>query len=180
MFSSSFCFTLMLSTLAGADDKLTRTAEDVRKAATAPNRGDEGRPLPLFASWNTGGVGDGFTPTWQLAMLKQGHHLLPWFGFERPDSQLEPHQLQTLEECRRLGLPLVFISTQWEHFLTTDKKLFALPPEENANVVGNDGVVQRRISPFGAVAPWRGVGERWGSAPICQICVSSLAIRLTT
>jgi len=168
MLVSTLCFTLVVSAFTGEDDKLVKAAEDVRKAATAPNRGDDGRPLPLFASWNTGGVGEGFTLDWQLTMLRQGRRLLPWFALERPDARLEPHQLKALDECKRLGLPLVFISTQWEHFLTSDKRLFALPPEENANVVGMDGVVQRRISPFGSVPPWKEVGERWGSAPLLQ------------
>jgi hypothetical protein len=150
-----------------ADDQgFQQAVADVRKAAVAPNHGDEGRPLPLFASWNTGGVGDGYTPAWQLEMLRKGRRLLPWFALERPDSRLEADQAAAIEECKRLGLPLTFISTQWEHFLTTDKKLFALPPDDNANVVGNDGVVQRRISPLGALPPWRAVGERWGSSPL--------------
>jgi hypothetical protein len=148
--------------------KLEATAKEIRAAATAPNRGEEGRPLPLFASWNTGGVGEGFTPDWQMSMLKQGRRLLPWFAFERPDSKLEPHQVSALKECKRLGLPIAFVSTQWEHFLTTDKKLFALPPEQNANVVGGDNIPQRRISPFGAVEPWKDVGERWGSSPLLR------------
>jgi hypothetical protein len=151
-----------------SEEKSVKTAEQIRAAAMAPNRGDEGRPLPLFASWNTGGVGEGFTPTWQMTMLNKGHRLLPWFAMERPDSRLEPHQIEALQQCAKLGLPIAFISTQWEHFLTTDKKLFALPPEQNANVVGADGVVQRRISPFGAVLPWKEVGERWGAAPLLK------------
>jgi hypothetical protein len=94
--------------------------------------------------------------------------LLPWFAFERPDAKLEPHQVKALEECQRLGLPIAFISTQWEHFLSTDKRLLSLPPEQNPNVIGGDSIPQRRISPFGAVGPWKEVGERWGSAPMLR------------
>src|SRR5687768_1238790 len=89
-----------------APRSLEKTAEQIHAAATAPNRGEEGRPLPLFASWNTGGVGEGFTPTWQMAMLDKGHRLLPWFALERPDSRLEPHQIEALQQCAKLGLPV--------------------------------------------------------------------------
>jgi hypothetical protein len=162
---------LMMLALAvqGSDDTgLQKSASEIRAAATAPNRGEGGRPLPLFASWNTGGIGDGFTPAWQMEMLHKGHRLIPWFALERPDSKLEPHQIEALRECAKLGLPIAFVSTQWEHFLSTDKKILGLPPEQNPNVIGGDDIPQRRVSPFGAVPPWKEVGERWGSAPLLQ------------
>jgi len=164
----TLCLSSLITGAPQDGDKLQRTAADVQKAATAPNRGDEGRPLPLFASWNTGGVGEGYTPAWQMDMLRQGRRLLPWFAFERPDSRLDPQQVKALEECKRLGLPIAFISTQWEHLLSTDKRILALPPEQNPNVIGGDGIPQRRISPFGALPPWKEVGERWGSSALLQ------------
>jgi hypothetical protein len=164
-----------------ADDQLTlRTAEEIRQEATRANRGEAGRPLPLAAHWNSSGARrEGFTPLYQLQLIRQGHHLLPWLEWPPTDHSLatlfkpgDPRRQQYIDdqvklfepavkELARLRLPLSFLGTQWECDLTYDDAFLKLPAEKNPNVVGLDGKVQPRVCPFGPVEPWREVGRRW-------------------
>jgi hypothetical protein len=165
---------------AAQEELLLRTAAEIRQEATRPSRSLAGRPLPLAAHWNANGArGEGFTPVYQLQLLRQGHHVLPWLDWPPTDHSLEvifkagdPRRLEyvdgqvkayepVVKELARLRLPLSFLATQWESDLTGDEAFLKLPPEKNPNVVGVDGKVQQRVCPFGPVEPWREVGRRW-------------------
>jgi hypothetical protein len=64
--------------------------EAITREATRPNRGDAGRPLPLAGHWNvTGMYNEGFTPAYQLKLLKDGRHPLPWIEWPMTDRDLE-------------------------------------------------------------------------------------------
>src|ERR1051326_1856554 len=64
--------------------------DEIRKEATRSNRGEMGRPLPLAAHWNVSGMYmEGFTPAYQLQLLKKGHHILPWLEYPPTDHGLD-------------------------------------------------------------------------------------------
>lgn len=179
-FVSLFALTFLVSASPGQEPVLQRTIEEIRQEATRSNHGDAGRPLPLAAHWNTTGVDRaGFTLSYQLQLLQQGSHILPWLDWPPTDRSLDanfkkddPRRLKYIEtrmkefetvvkELARLKLPISFLATQWESVLTYDKAFFDLPPEQNPNVVGVDGKVQHRVCPFGPVEPWRRAGRGW-------------------
>ena len=164
----------------GQDQVLLRTVAEIRQEATRSNQGNAGRPLPLAAHWNTGGAyNEGFTPEYQLQLIRQGHHLLPGLGWPPTDRSIDanfkpddPRRQQYIDsqikayepvvkELARLRLPLSFLATQWESELTYDKAFLELRADKNPNVVGLDGKVQPRVCPFGPVEPWREAGRRW-------------------
>ena len=187
--SPQFMVVLMVVTIAlclsarwatAQEQFLLRTVEEIRQEATRANRSDAGRPLPLAAHWNASGAHrEGFTPVYQLQLIHQGHHILPWLDWPPTDHSLEvtfkpgdPRRQQyiqdqvklyqpVIQELARWRLPLSFLATQWESDLTYDESFLKLSPEKNPNVVGLDGKVQQRVCPFGPVEPWREVGRRW-------------------
>jgi hypothetical protein len=164
----------------GQEQVLLRTVAEIRQEATRSNQSDAGRPLPLAAHWNSSGAyHEGFTPEYQLQLIRQKHHLLPWLDWPPTDRSIDvnfqpsdPRRQQyidsqikayepVIKELARLRLPLSFLATQWESELTYDKAFLELSPDKNPNVVGLDGKVQPRVCPFGPVEPWREVGRRW-------------------
>jgi len=134
----------------------------------------EGNPLPLAATWAP--LANNFSPDYQLSLIRQGHHLLPCFIFPYADTQWGGENAQlpryrqmrldnfnqyfapALREAARLKLPLSFQRFQFEMELTTDKKYFELPSEENPNVIGLDGKIQKMVDPMGPLEPWRRLG----------------------
>ena len=108
----------------------------------------------------------------QLAMIEQGHFLLPWFAWPTTDAVLSAADWETfsnyyeasIKKARRLRLPLVFVGTQWEQTLYSEPYL-SLPPEKNPNVIGLDGKVLPKVSPFGPVELWGEVGAKYTANP---------------
>jgi hypothetical protein len=157
--------------------------DSIRQEALAPNS-ETNHPLPLIGSWNASTWWNydtdtaGFYPGWQLEMVDQGHHLLPWFNTPYPDPECEQGQFCTgyfespIKKAAQLNLPISFVGTQWEHYLYDDPAYFNLPPNQNPNVVSPDGTVQKMISPFGPVNYWYEVGKRWGSSSLMQQVIS--------
>lgn len=153
--------------------------DSIRREALAPNS-ETNHPLPLVGSWNASTWWNyntdtaGFYPGWQLEMVDQGHHLLPWFNQPDPGPDCEQGQFCTgyfespIKKAAQLNLPISFIGTQWEHYLYDDPAYFDLPPDQNPNVVSPNGTVQKKISPFGPVNYWYEVGKKWGSSPLMQ------------
>ena len=173
-------FTLVALVPPAAAQDPTRLADEIRQEATRSNRSDVGRPLPLAAHWNSSGAEKlGFSPAYQLQMLKEGHHLLPWMEWPPTDTNLDAlfkpddprkqkyidsrmNEYETIvKELARQKLPISFLATQWESVLTYDKSFFELPPEKNPNAVGLDGKVQKKVCPFGPIEPWRQAGRNW-------------------
>jgi hypothetical protein len=151
-----------------AADSPEALATAVRREATLPNAGPEGRPLPLAASWCTGGHprSQGWRPAEQLRLLAEGHFVLPWLSHPPHTGTLEgdggtgfrEYYEGPTREAARLGLPLCFVASQYERLLS-EKPYLDLPPEQNPNVVTVDGTVRREVCPFGPVEPWREVGR---------------------
>jgi len=130
------------------------------------------KPLPLAAHWNVGGpTGEGFSPEYQVRMIEQGHHLLPWFDIYAPDAEdlnsktnryIELHK-EAIDWIRLNGLPVSFVGTQWESLLSKGRYLYA-PRVDNPNVVVRSGKVLPIISPLGGEEYWRDVGREWTSS----------------
>jgi hypothetical protein len=135
---------------------------EIREEAALPPDGPSGRPLPLVSHWNTGSQGRGWTPQYQAELLDRGCHILPWFAWPRGESLDPEKNAKRFHEyydtliayCRDLGLPVCFCGTQWEAMLL-DKKYRELPAPRCPAVIGVDGKVIRKLSPFGPIEPWR-------------------------
>ena len=144
-------------------------AEEIRFEATLSDTNDLGHPLPLAAHWNTGERPNGFDPAYQISLIEQGHYLLPWFQF--PSGKGEPdvgYYKIPLQKAAKLGLPISFLGTQWEHLLTDDPAFRKLPPDQNPNVVTPWGSVLNETSPFGPVWPWRAAGRQLTNDPVMK------------
>jgi hypothetical protein len=127
------------------------------------------RPLPLAGHWNLGEEKGGFDPAYQIRLMEQGHHLLPWFLMPNVFAQTDdPRWLAyyevAMKRAARLKLPISLVGTQWEGRLSFDDRYFKLPAERNANVITAGGEVKREASPFSAVETWREVGKAWASS----------------
>ena len=159
-----------------AASNLHAVAEGIRVEATRPSADAEGRPLPLACSWQCGhhraDHNIGWRPENQMRLIEEGHYLLPWFNHPhiRDEVPTDPNDFWLeyyegpLEKARGLKLPLTFIASQWESGLS-GKPYVDLPPERNPNVVGMDGKVLRKVSPFGPVEPWREIGRKYTDNP---------------
>ena len=103
---------------ATADEQ--RTADEIRTEATSS--GVSGRPLPLAALWNAGWEPTGFTPSVQVQMVRDGHHILPTLYLPEPGAQNKgpEYYRAAIEVAKTLQLPLTFKSTQWESLLLAD------------------------------------------------------------
>lgn len=144
-------------------------ADEIRAEALLPNISDVGRPLPLAAHWNTGERANGFDPAYQLGLIEQGHYLLPWFKFPSPEEKLDSGYYKApLLKAAKLGLPISFLSTQWEHVLTDNIEFRKLPAGENPNVVTSWGSILNRLSPFGPLWTWEAAGKQWTTRPAMQ------------
>ena len=165
--------------LASAAD-VRKVADEIRIEATRPNDSPEGRPLPLATHWCSGAhwLAQGWGPATQMRLIEQGHHLLPWF-YHPPlsgkaarfvNEKLTDDELftryfeQPIKRAAALKLPIGFTASQWESHLS-GKPYVDLPADQNPNVVAPDGTIQKRVSPFGPVGPWRALGARWTSTP---------------
>ena len=156
------------------EEQLLARAEEIRTEAAYPSQSKEGWPLPLAAHWTCGNhpYSQGWRPEMQLAMIEQGHFLLPWFAWPTTDAVLSAADWETfsnyyeasIKKARRLRLPLVFVGTQWEQTLYSEPYL-SLPPEKNPNVIGLDGKVLPKVSPFGPVELWGEVGAKYTANP---------------
>ncbi len=148
---------------------LQQVAREIREEVLRGNNDAIGKPLPLASHWNEGMSKDGYTPHYQVAMIRKGHHLLPWFNMPRPGQNTGISYYAPLNKVAELKLPITFISTEWEHLLTSDPAYFNLPPDKNPNVVDLNNKILPKISPFGPVKYWRELGRKWTAGPIMEI-----------
>jgi hypothetical protein len=160
--------TLVAGQVVADDSKAQAVAKEIREEATRTNSDSAGHPLPLACSWCCGHFPSDLSAVWrpenQLQLIAQGHHLLPWFAHPLGDVPADPEAFgvkyykAAIERARDLKLPLTFVASQWESFLS-GKPYVDLPAAQNPNVVTAEGKIQPRVSPFGPVAPWREVGR---------------------
>ncbi|MDD5034077.1 MAG: hypothetical protein PHE55_04900 [Methylococcaceae bacterium] len=162
-----------LASQASCESLRLQTANEIHGEATLSNNSSIGRPLPLAASWNTGTRDNGYDPDYQIDMIEQGHHLLPWFQFNKDAGGMDAkfaigYYRKSLMKCSDLGLPISFISSQWENPLSNDKTYLGLPPALNPNVVKADGSIAPMVSPFGAIESWSQVGKQWTTSEVMK------------
>ncbi len=158
-----------------ADDTLPAAAKVIRAEALRKNTSPDGRPLPLAAHWHR----RYYPLSYQIEQISKGRHLLPWLPTPVPGrdgkNALGDNEA-AFKKLRKWKMPFVLITGgQWEATLYDHKlKWRSLPPDKSPLVVlhkpikGKDGktkLTAKQLSPFGAVEPWRQVGEYWmGSA----------------
>jgi len=147
--------------IAAADDQPTnaarRVADVIRREALLPPRGPEGRPLPLASHWNQGTVRGTFEPDHQIELIQQGHHILPWMSWPSgdPDSErFAAYYERLLKYFAALELPVSFRGTQWNAMLM-GKEYREGPESQWAGTIAPDGSRVRKVSPFGAIDPWK-------------------------
>lgn len=153
--------------MVGSGAALARPADEatqagrIREAAIAQVVPGASYPLPLAAHWNTGHVAGGFDPDHQLHLFREGHYLLPWFELPRPDRSLpDAYFGPALEHWARLGMPISFISTQWDVLVAEALQGAARPHA--------DGGTTRPppLAPDSPLEAWYAAGRRWGSSPL--------------
>lgn len=143
-------------------DSPRSVVDEVRFESTLSRSSALGRPLPLVGSWNTGLYSNTFDPNFQLKLISQGHHLIPWFQLHSPRTSVDlNYYKQAIQVAARLRLPISFVSTQWEHILSDDPTYFWRSPERNPNVMSINGERLREVSPFGPLDAWNEAGREW-------------------
>ena len=133
---------------------------------------DEPRPLPLAAHW-TGGTrthtGYSTSPRWQLEQIRSGHHWLltfhHWALPVRWTREISGY-FQALVQAREQGLPIAITFPQWEQHLYKEQRWRSLPADRSPRMLGTDGRLRDRLSPFGAVEPWSEVGRWWANSEV--------------
>src|SRR5262249_741775 len=121
------------------DQSLPSISAGIREEATMGNRSSAGRPLPLAGHWNLGEAVNGFSPSYQMKMIEQGHYLLPSFLMPKIQANPEdPHWISyyqaPFKRAAELKLPIALIGTQWEAPLSVEDQYVNLPPDQNPNV----------------------------------------------
>jgi hypothetical protein len=157
--------------VAAADDQPTNAARHVahviRREALLPPRGPQGRPLPLASHWNQGTVRGTFEPEHQIELLQQGHHVLPWMSWpsgDPDDERFAAYYRRLLEYFAALDLPVSFRGTQWNAMLV-GKEYREAPESRWAGVIAPDGRRVPRLSPFGAIEPWKDPAREYVDTP---------------
>jgi len=121
--------------------------------------------LPLASNYNVGQLPNGFSPDWQVDMIKKGHHLLLTFHLPSPGTAMTDHQRKYYSNAMRYAaahqLPISFVTQDMELHLYYKEQYNTLPADQTALVVTEDGSIQKRVSPLGAVEPWRRLGQQW-------------------
>jgi hypothetical protein len=157
--------------IAVAGDQPTSAARNVaaviRREALMPPRGPHGRPLPLASHWNQGTVKGTFEPDHQIALLQQGHHILPWMSWPTgdPDSErFAAYYERLLKYFAALNLPVSIRGTQWNAMLVK-KRYRDGPASQWAGTIAPDGRRLAKLSPFGAISPWKDPSHEYVDTP---------------
>ena len=166
-----------VAAIGGEPGKAARqVAERIRHEALLPPNGPAGRPLPLVSHWNMGSQGRGWTPQYQMELLDEGHHILPWLGWPsgNPDKDVKAAQrfndyyTGLLGYCRMLRLPISFRGTQWEAMLVK-KDYRELPPDQCPAVISPEGKAIPKLSPFGPIDKWRDPAREYVDTPAMKM-----------
>jgi hypothetical protein len=142
-----------------------RSAAEVRDASVKQQH-----PLPLAASWSSGTQGNGFEPDFQITSILGGKYLLPWFPLPRPDQiYVNFRDDAAFRSAAELGLPVSFISTQWD-VLVAEQLSDAASVGTGQGRIGHfdTRTPLQALSPFGPLEAWYEAGRRWGSHPALQ------------
>jgi hypothetical protein len=169
-------FTATTPTLASLKDDnqsiLRKAAAEIHKEALLTPNGPAGKPLPLVSHWNMGSQGKGWTPQYQVELLNQGHHILPWFGWPRVDPDAKEDSARRFHDyydalialCHEHGLPISFRGTQWEAMLIR-REYLDRPEDTCPAVITPTGKVLPKLSPFGPIEPWQDPAQEYVDTP---------------
>lgn len=132
-------------------------AQRIREAAAGQDGPGIPHPLPLAGNWNTGRAsGGGSGPEYQQEQFRQGRYLLPWFALQHPaEPAPTSHYEPALRQWARLGLPISFISTQWDVIV--------------AELIADGASSQGPLPPLRPDSPpglWYEAGRRWSATPL--------------
>lgn len=169
-----FCLPVVLGVLAMCNSPahaqpadVPNVVAEVRAEVTKQNDDPGGRPLPVAAHWAVGFETENFASDYQIELLRQGHHILPTLPVPAPGAfSYDIRGIESVMTLARWHAPLCFRIDQWENLLFSKKaprddpgKWRNLPPGKSPFVIAPDGKLDLRLSPFGAIAPWKEVGE---------------------
>jgi hypothetical protein len=144
-----------------------RAAQEIRREALLPPNGPPGRPLPLASHWNQGTVKGTFGPDHQIELIQQGHHILPWMSWPSGDPEsdrFEAYYGRLLPFFATLDLPVSMRGTQWNAMLVR-KEYRDRPDSQWAGTIAPDGTRVPKLSPFGAIDPWKDPAKVYVDTP---------------
>lgn len=154
---------LILPTAGEAEttDRVWAVSHEIRAAALANTLWGVSHALPLVGHWNNGVRIDGFHPSYQLQQIQEGNYLLPWIDLAQPSEPIAPESYyrRAVDEFAAQGLPISFVSTQWEVLVA--KELGASWRRE-LQALGDP------LSPFSPREYWYKAGLRWGQHPLLK------------
>lgn len=137
----------------------TDSLTEIRIAATTRDV-SSGHPLPLAAHWR-GEPDSSFGPAYQLELLRDGHHILPWLTLPRPDATVDIGRYErAIGSFRKLDLPVSLLSSEWEATLPASAR--------SAERVNSPKPGVRPLSPFSDVDYWKAAGRRWSEQTILR------------
>lgn len=151
-------------------NNMERVIDEIIRECNLPNNSAIGRPLPLASHWNVGQLSGGYSPEYQIELLKKEYHILPWFkmpGFFPTDGKYYNRGIAFLE---KYGLPFCLISTQWESLLSLDKEFFDVEKTINQNKIGKFGI-EKKLNPLSSPTGnylWYEAGKKWVTSPQLQ------------
>lgn len=137
--------------------------------------GEAGRPLPLAGSWMADGM---YGPARFVAMIEQGHHVLPtftgvsfgvirrhWQGEGALDGLVASYR-PALEYAREHRLPIAFREWNWSQMPPKFQQLKAKREKAEVSLEAElrvipDGKPGKLTDPFGPVEGWRDWGRMW-------------------
>jgi len=148
--------------------------DEIRNETVRRSSDPTGRPLPLAGHWNTGNYtgGVGFSPAYQINLISQGHHILPWFQFPDYRNASNPsssYYEAAIKQFAAWNLPISLVGTQWESILSDPgERFFSLPADQNPNVIDLSGHVLPKLDPLGPVGLWQTAGNMWTTSLLMQ------------
>ncbi len=110
------------------------------------------------------GKGTQINPDTQVEQIRAGHHILPFFDFDKDSSPPDAYYESAMRQMAVWKLPFTLIATQWEQILYTESRFWLLPTELNPNLVDARGQLSKTIEPSGPVQPWIDAGREWGAS----------------
>ena len=86
-----FLIVILLSQpcLAEDDRVLRQVADEINHEISLYKLDPSNHTLPLVGHWNVGSLPGGYNLDYQLQLLRQGHHILPWLDWPWPDFKWE-------------------------------------------------------------------------------------------
>ena len=146
----------------------------IRDEALRSQQDPNGRPLPLFASWELSTL----PVSKQVEMIKEGVPLLPWVNW-LPRGLPKDHWLYTqwtseseisaIKTLKDWNLPFAFLrGGQWEQDFYAAADYVDLPIDQTGVGMNLDGTKMKNVSPLSPITPWRDLGQKWASDQYVQ------------